>query len=189
MSERRGSGKWREAGVPHRGWVCVGIEDVGSSAEVCEMCETQEIKFVHIMEHGSYPTPLRCGCVCAGAMEGDYAIAKRREGELRKRLTSRERWMRRPWRVSAKGNPYFNKDGFNAVVYQTGAVWRALLSVNNNTVDGQPIRHFSPRYYASMDDAKAALYDALAIYKRLGPDAALWDQRVAHALCEFDVAA
>jgi hypothetical protein len=29
-------GKWSEAGVPHRGWICVDIEDLGDRAKLAE---------------------------------------------------------------------------------------------------------------------------------------------------------
>ena len=43
------------------------------------MCETQEIRYVHHMEHSSYAGQLGCGCVCGGRMEEDYEGAQRRE--------------------------------------------------------------------------------------------------------------
>jgi len=43
----RATGKWSQAGVPHRGWTCVDIDDLGEPSATCEMCETQEIRYVH----------------------------------------------------------------------------------------------------------------------------------------------
>jgi hypothetical protein len=60
------TGKWTQAGVPHKGWTCVDIEDLGSPDHVCEMCEVQPVRYVHSMEHPNHET-LRVGCVCAGA--------------------------------------------------------------------------------------------------------------------------
>src|SRR4051794_39614902 len=71
-------GKWSQPGVPHRGWSCVDIEDLGAPDLVCEMCERQEIRSVHHMEHPDYPGSLRCGCICAGHMEEDLTGAQRR---------------------------------------------------------------------------------------------------------------
>lgn len=48
-------GKWAEPGVPHRGWTCVGVHDVEDERQTCEMCEGQEIRYVHAMEHPNYP--------------------------------------------------------------------------------------------------------------------------------------
>jgi hypothetical protein len=41
------TGKWIEPGVPHKGWVCVAITDLEEVDAVCEMCEVQEIRYVH----------------------------------------------------------------------------------------------------------------------------------------------
>lgn len=47
-------GKWSVAGVPHRGWTCVDIEDLGEPSIDCEMCESQTIRYVHHMSHDDY---------------------------------------------------------------------------------------------------------------------------------------
>ena len=74
MSEARHTnrGKWSQTGVPHRGWACVGIEDLEEPAQFCEMCESVEIRYVHLMEHPDYPETLGVGCICAEHMEEDY---------------------------------------------------------------------------------------------------------------------
>ena len=92
MSERIGTGKWAEPGVPHRGWTCVNIEDLGEPAAICEMCEVMCIRYVHTMEHPDHE-PLRVGCVCAGNMEQDLVGARQRETEFRKRQSRRSRWL------------------------------------------------------------------------------------------------
>jgi hypothetical protein len=70
-----GLGKWGLAGVPHRGWACTEMYDAGDDLITCEMCETQEVRYVHIMTHPDYQGGLECGCVCAGNMERDYIAA------------------------------------------------------------------------------------------------------------------
>jgi hypothetical protein len=59
------TGKWREPGVPHRGWSCVDVEDLGQPDATCGMCEVQVIRYVHTLEHPDYPEALHVGCVCA----------------------------------------------------------------------------------------------------------------------------
>ena len=44
-------GKWNQSRVPHKGWSCVGFEDLGEPSTICEMCEHQEIRYVHTMRH------------------------------------------------------------------------------------------------------------------------------------------
>jgi hypothetical protein len=77
------TGKWATHGVPHKGWICVDVEDLGAPDEICKMCETQEIRFVHYMRHPDYPHDLGCGCICAGKMEEDYEGSRQRETILK----------------------------------------------------------------------------------------------------------
>ena len=48
------TGKWSRVGVPHKGWTCVNVEDLGEPEAVCEMCEIQQIRYVHWMEHQTF---------------------------------------------------------------------------------------------------------------------------------------
>jgi hypothetical protein len=59
-------GKWSQQGVPQKGRICISFEDLGEPATQCEMCENQDIRYVHQMQHPDYPHILECGCVCAG---------------------------------------------------------------------------------------------------------------------------
>ena len=112
MRKTTATGKWTDPGVPHRGWICVDMEDSGGVFNTCEMCEVQEIRFLHTMEHASYPGRLVCGCICAGHMEEDYAAARKREKVLVNRARRRLNWPDRAgWRVSARGNPYIQWAG------------------------------------------------------------------------------
>jgi len=90
--ETTATGKWTQAGVPHRGWTCVDIEDLGAPAHVCEMCEVILVRHVHEMEHPDYPETLRVGCVCAGHMEEDLVGARRREAAFKNGRQRRARW-------------------------------------------------------------------------------------------------
>jgi hypothetical protein len=58
----RPRGKWSDPGIPHKGWECIDFEDLDEPSETCEMCEFQTIRYVHVMRHPEYPSPLRCGC-------------------------------------------------------------------------------------------------------------------------------
>ena len=80
LERRRSTGKWKQAGVPHKGWVSTGNpEYVGPDSETCEMCEVTEIRWVHHVSHPDYPEELRVGVVCAGNLTGDYEQAQQRE--------------------------------------------------------------------------------------------------------------
>jgi hypothetical protein len=164
----RATGKWSQAGVPHRGWTCIDIEDLDAPSAICEMCETQEIRYVHHMTHPDYPDQLGCGCVCAGRMEEDYEGAKRRETALRNAAGRKRRWLTRQWRVSGHGNPYINADGYNVVVFPIRAGRKAgtwgFRVTNRMTDDTLPSR----RPYPTADAAKLRAFDAIIWMKERG---------------------
>lgn len=113
-------GKWSEAGVPHRDWYCVSefdaIDEFGDLV-ICEMCEKQQIRFVHVMAHERFDALLNCGCICATHMSGDSKAAELREKRMRSR-SSRKRSFpnRKGWKKSVKGNPYIKTQGVNIVI-------------------------------------------------------------------------
>ena len=73
-------GKWSQQGVPQKGWLCIDFTDLEGLYGICEMCETQRIRYVHYMKHPDYDEVLGVGAVCAGNMEEDYVSgAKTRE--------------------------------------------------------------------------------------------------------------
>ena len=119
--ESTGTGKWAEAGVPHRGWSCLGVDDVEDALELCQMCEAREVRFVHVMENPRYPNVLRVGKVCAGHMEGDVDGALLREREFKNIAARRANWVTRTWRTSAQGNSYVRADGFHVTRVSTTA--------------------------------------------------------------------
>jgi len=153
-------GKWSRAGVPHRGWSCVGIEDLEEPAQTCEMCESVEIRYVHFMEHPDYAETLGVGCICAEHMEEDYVTPRLREKKLRSRAQRRKSWAKREWKVSYKGNPYLNTEGFNLTVFslsdRRGRYW-GLQVTHRETSQSQRGR----RRYPTEDAAKKAALDAL----------------------------
>lgn len=152
-------GRWSQAGVPHRGWSCVGLEDLGSPEQLCEMCGSADVRYVHLMAHPNFPDILSVGCVCAEHMEGDYVSPRSREKRLRNVARRRKSWSKRIWRLSRKGNPYINTDGYNVTVFRhprPGDGWG--ISVLNRT-SGQS--QFSRKNYASEEKAKLAALDAL----------------------------
>ena len=168
MAEGRGSGKWAMPGVPHKGWACTGFEDLGEPSATCKMCETQEIRYVHHMEHPAYPGGLGVGCVCAGHMEADHEGARRRELSLKASGRRRATWLGRKWRCSAAGNDYLNADGYNVVIYERvdgpkGPAWGFAIT-NRATSARVPSR----RSYRSSDEAKLAAFDGILWLKERG---------------------
>jgi hypothetical protein len=154
------SGKWDDPAVPHRGWQFVDMADLEEPCFECEMCETQIISYQHELWHPGYGT-LLVGCVCAGHMMGDLAGARAREADFKKHMSRRSRWLTRAWRTSRKGNDYLNtRDGFHVVVFPCGARWTGRFEDK-----GTGICRASRPSYATKDDAKLAVFDAIERYK------------------------
>ena len=87
VSNRRG--KWSQPGVPHKSWRCVDVDDREEAVHICQMCESQAVRFVHYMAHDDHPEVLEVGCVCAGHMARDLEGARRREKAMVSRAGKR----------------------------------------------------------------------------------------------------
>jgi len=153
------TGKWCEPGVPHRGWVCEGVIDLGSVSATCEMCEVQAIRFVHYMQHPDYPDELEVGCICAGHMEANLVRARQREAIVRATAGRERRWLTRRWHRSHAGNPYLNLRGYNVVVYRCGAGWSTRV-LDRESESGLRLRTPKP----TLEEAKL---EALRLLDRL----------------------
>ena len=147
------SGKWSQQGVPHIGWQCDQLEDLGALVGTCEMCETQPIRYVHYMEHPDYPDMLGVGSVCAGNMEEDYPAAQERERRAISRADRLTRWMNAEWKESRNGNSYINRAGFNIVLYRYLGRWAYRIT------ERQTEEHWSASGFASKDKAKRAAFN------------------------------
>lgn len=110
-------GKWNAKGVPHKGWSCTSVDDLGEPSQICEMCEAAEIRYAHYMDHPDYPDTLVVGCICAERMEGDYVKPREREKAMKRLAQRRKTWPERTWKTSGKGNPYINTEGYNLTIF------------------------------------------------------------------------
>ena len=150
-------GKWSMSGVPHKGWICIDIEDLGEPSFFCEMCESQSIRYVHYMKHSEYNDVLGVGCVCAGKMEENYSGAKLRDDFMKKRSAKRLRWIKNShWKLSQKGNKWIEADGYIIVMKKQNNLWSALVKSKDGT-----FKEWSKRKYESIDEAKLAAFDCL----------------------------
>ena len=102
---------WKRDDVPHDGWTCVDVIDLGEPVGVCRMCGHQIIRYVHVMRHPDYPRTIGAGCVCAGRMEGDPEAARNREAAFKNRLARRETFTASKLKRSRKGNEYLKYKG------------------------------------------------------------------------------
>ena len=146
------SNLWKQEEVPHSGWSCVGVEDLGAPVGICEMCGYQIIRYAHHMEHPKYRS-LSVGCVCAGRMEGDVAEAKRREADFKNRQARRMKFFQRKWKRSKKGNEYLKIDGHVLVLYSQEKgkhIWKYAID-----------NEFCRMEYTTRERAIAGIFDAL----------------------------
>jgi len=107
---------WDKEGIPHKGWTCISMEDLGANLEGldaderkdyyenCEMCNHEGIRYVHIMEHPEFDGQLRAGCSCAEKMEGNYANPGRREKALRNKYSRLVTFRKKNWSLRPNGN-------------------------------------------------------------------------------------
>ena len=166
------TGKWCEPGVPHKGWVCVGVDDLEDERAVCEMCEVVEIRFVHTMQHPEYAATLACGCICAGNMEQDLEAAQGREKRVAGLAKRRASWLtRKGWYRTLHVDRYpdgqwftddwyLNVDGYRIDVYRqpgTQATGWGLSITHRKT--GQAAN--GRKKYPDKDAARRASLDAL----------------------------
>lgn len=124
------------------------------------MCEIQEIRYVHHMEHPDYPHSLAVGCVCAENMEDDYVSPRLRERRLRNAAARKRKWLSRTWRESARGNDYLNTDGYNIVIFPRGSGWAARIRHRESDRSQD-----SRKTFPTADAAKLAAFDALIFLK------------------------
>lgn len=151
-----GRGKWARADVPHTGWQCVRIEDRGRPIDICGMCESQPIRYVHFMQHPMYPGELAVGCICAGYMEEDLEAARTRDREMVRRAGKRRRWISRHWNVSPNNNEWIESDGYRVTVYRLRDTWAATVSALHS-----PFKRESKLRYDSADEVKLAAFDVI----------------------------
>lgn len=159
---QRGRGKWGQPRVPHRGWVCVGeydtFEAVGEDEfETCGMCESAQVRFVHIMENERYPDQLMCGCICAGHMEQDLAIAEARDKAMRSTASRRDHFPKRAaWKLSAKGTPHIKVRGYHLMVVRRGDTFGVGATLPERR---EPI--WGSKRYSTIEHAQKGCFDAL----------------------------
>jgi hypothetical protein len=149
-------GKWSLLGVPHKGWTCVDIEDLGEPSAICEMCEKQSIRYVHYLKHPDYKDTLRVGCICAGHMEDNLLSARKRDDFMKSRNNKRKGWISSNWKTSSKGNEYIKSEKYIIVMKCRDTYWSALIQSEDKTFE-----IWSKRKYKTINEAKLAAFDYL----------------------------
>ena len=96
---------------------------------------------------------LGVGAVCSGNMEEDYAAALKREKRAQSIAGRRARWMNARWRISAKGNSFINRNGFNIVVSSSFRGRGYLIR------ESEGERSWRKSGFVSENDAKLAAFE------------------------------
>lgn len=158
---------WDKAGVPHKGWSCVGVEDIADSScdgedieyERCEMCGQEKIRFVHIMRHPEYPYELRVGCICAEKMSDDYVNPRRAEDSLRNRALRRKNFDKTTWNYNPRKNTYSKKykGEYITIMQSRYGNWGIFFAENR-------IWDYNGRKIRSMEDANRVAFEIFEQY-------------------------
>ncbi len=128
---------WDVKGVPHKGWKCESVIDVGewvgSGDEIeyaqCEMCGNEGIRYVHIMKHRNYPKKLGVGCVCAEKMSGDYVNPRKEENAIKNKALRRKNFLSMTWKYNSYKETYSKKyKGKNITLVHRHGNWGIYLA-------------------------------------------------------------
>jgi hypothetical protein len=84
-------------------------------------------------------------------MTNDYVNPEKREAEVKKRSSRLLNWMKKEWKVSAKGNLYTKKNGLHIVLGKNER-GRYYYSID---------RTFAKNTYPNMLAAKKAIFNSL----------------------------
>ncbi|MBY0462084.1 MAG: hypothetical protein K2Q34_02765 [Alphaproteobacteria bacterium] len=166
------SGKWKDESTPKRNWTCIEVFD-REGTDTCQMCEREEVRYVHVMQHGGLT--LDVGCICAAYMDGtlDEEASALREAALRARPNKLKSFMdETKWKeAKSSGNPYYTlkKSDYNPYTrkviltksqFNTKYSYMVLsLDEDGDTVPSKTIK--SDGYLASKSVAMKAAFDSI----------------------------
>jgi hypothetical protein len=146
------SGKWRDPGVPHRGWTYLGCEDSGYLSMTCEMCEKEEIRHIHTVSHPDYPVELSVGCICAENLTCDYVAPRAAEAAVKRRRSRLKTFLNKGWNPGQNGSFSRAWKGHRVLVAPRGGGWIAKVDGDGgrkvfparNDGGSAVFRHFDP---------------------------------------------
>ena len=151
-------GRWKKAGVPHKGWHCVEVREARPNKKTCEMCESAEFRLAHVMEHPDYPETLEVGVSCAEHMENDYVTPRKRERLLINRGVRRRNFPKlKNWRTDADGKHYISIKSVVVLVAIDNRVSLILIRDENN----KPLYVENISGLSDLSELKKRAFDAL----------------------------
>lgn len=165
---------WKKPGIPHSGWTHIKVEDRDIASFQCQMCDKEEIRYVHTVFHPD-AGELEVGCVCAENMTGDLTLPKQREKEeknktqrLKRQQDNLPKWQESwldmgQWTVNEKENVFrkLGKDYFTIFKNKNPRTPNDLYKfVYQNK--------FSPQGFPSPEAAIEASFDIFKNFKSKG---------------------
>ena len=153
--------RWDRPGVPHKGWTEVGCIDIREDAfddedieyEICEMCNNERIRYVHILRHPQFDGEIRVGCICACKMTGDSDTAPEQERKIRNRSARRRNFLKQEWEKNYKGNYVLRYKGRHITAISRNGAYGFVC-------DGNWVWKYRGRRIMDLDTLKMAAFDA-----------------------------
>lgn len=161
------SNLWKQQGIPHKGWTLETVYDVRGNGQsedettykTCMMCAHEKIRYVHVVSHPDFINKLLVGCQCAEKLTDDYINPQRREKELRNKTSRRICFIKRLWRISAKGNEYLNIDDHHILIIENKQSHKFTVKIDEK---------WGKRHFDTLEQAKAAAFEGIEYYKVKG---------------------
>ncbi len=158
---------WGKQGIPHKGWTLECVYDVRedgqsedeTSYETCMMCGHERIRYVHVVSHPDYGEKLLVGCQCAEKLADDYINPLRREKELRKKTSRRISFLKRTWKISAKGNEYLKIGNHYILIYKDRNTHKFTVKIDDK---------WGKKLFDAIEQAKVAAFKGVEYYKDKG---------------------
>jgi hypothetical protein len=102
---------WNKQDIPHKGWMLIDCIDTKVADNICDMCDKENIRYVHKMYHPEEPEYLNVGCICAGHMTSPY-VAEEAERKTRNKTMHKKKWMTDGWNIKPIDNNTNNNNTY-----------------------------------------------------------------------------
>ena len=104
--------RWDNPDIPHKGWECAEVIDLGEGEEnhePCQMCGNENVRYAHMMIHPDYLGALQVGCICAEKMTEDYVNPRKNQNAVKNMTIRQKNFNRREWNYNPRKNSYTKK--------------------------------------------------------------------------------
>lgn len=124
--------RWKDNGLPRKGWIIKDTEDMEDLIETCDWCGT-DIRYVHWIYHEKTDKTTKCGIICAESLTNDYVSHKAKEKALRNismKKIRRKKSFEKNINLTCKGNYYLKFKG-NRITFYRNSRNKFVLCINN----------------------------------------------------------